>query len=143
MADGPRFFRLPEPGDIVWCLFPERGIPKPGPKPRPAIVLRTGEADGRPMVQVAYGTSRKLDRLFGGEFAIGPEDGEAFVLSGLSYPTKFDLGRAIELPFNEVWFEVAPGAPFGQTPRMGVLHPSLMTRAKTAHEAVRRRGARR
>lgn len=141
MADGPRFFRSPEPGDIVWCRFPERGVTKPGPKPRPALVLRTGEAEGQPMVKVAFGTSRELDRLFAGEFAIGPEDGEAFVLSGLSYPTKFDLGHAMKLPFNDVWFEAAPGVPFGQTPRMGVLHPSLMGRAKAAYGAVRGHGA--
>lgn len=95
------------------------------------------------MAEVAYGTIRKLERLFGAEFAVGPEDGEAFVLSGLSYPTQFDLGRAMELPFNDVWFDVAPGTPFGQTPRIGVFHPSLVGRAKAAHGAVRRRGARR
>ena len=88
-------------------------------------------------MKVAYGTSQKTDALFAGEFAVVPADGDAYVLSGLSYPTKFDLGRTVELPFNEEWFAVAPGAPFGQHPKLGVLHPSLMQRARAAFRAVR------
>ena len=30
---------LPEPGDIVWCVFPELPDLEPGPKPRPALVV--------------------------------------------------------------------------------------------------------
>ena len=128
----------PEPGDIVYCRFPEKGLPGPAPKPRPALVLTVGEIDGNPHVAVAYGTSQNMDRLYPGEFLIRPADGEAYTLSGLSAPTKFDLRGVKELPYNEQWFRVPPGAPHGQTPRLGVLHPSLMRRAKAAFAAASR-----
>ena len=134
-----RLFAPPEPGDIVYCRFPERGLPGPAPKPRPALVLTTGELNGNPHDAVAYGTSQNTDRLYSGEFLIGPGDGEAYALSGLSVPTKFDLRSVKELPYNEQWFRVPPGAPHGQTPKLGVLHPSLMRRAKAAFDAGRRR----
>jgi hypothetical protein len=86
-------------------------------------------------VQVAYGTSQEVDKLFPGEFVITHLDGEAYSISGLSYPTKFNLASTFELPFNEDWFAVPPGAPHGQVPKLGLLHPSLMRRARAAMEA--------
>jgi hypothetical protein len=133
-----RFYPLPEAGEIVWCRFPYRGFSVPGPKPRPALVLDIGELRGDPAVEVAYGTSRKLERTDPGEFAITPGDGDAFAASGLSYPTKFDVARALFLPYGEEWFAVPPGAPFGQAPKLGILHPSLVRRAKAAFNAARR-----
>jgi len=133
-----RFFPLPQAGDIVWCRFPERKLSGPGPKLRPALVLRVGEADGRPVVEVAYGTSQKVDSLYAGEFAITPSDGTAYEAAGLSFPTKFNLRETFELDFNGEWFALPPGAPFGQTPKLGVLHPSLMRRARAAFEAAKR-----
>jgi len=70
----PRWFPAPRAGDIVWCRFPQDRLPAPGPKPRPALVLRVGEHEGHPLVEVAYGTSRKVDTLYAGEFAILPSD---------------------------------------------------------------------
>lgn len=133
----PRGFPPASPGTIVWCRFPEDRTGSPGPKPRPALVVAAGEIDGAPGVEVAYGTTKKVDRLFVGEFVIVPGDGAPFRLSGLSHATKFDLSRRIELPFNDQWFAVAPGAPFGQTPQMGFLHPELMRRAQAAFRARR------
>jgi hypothetical protein len=133
-----RFFLLPQAGDIVWCRFPQRGLPAPGPKARPALVIDIGQLRDEPAAEVIYGTSQKLDRLFPGEFPITPEDGDAFVASGLSYPTKFDTARSLYLPYNDEWFAVAPGAPHGQIPKLGVLHPSLVRRAKAAFNAGRR-----
>lgn len=78
------WFVPPQVGDIVWCKFPLSQIPQPGPKPRPALVLSVGEANGQPVV-VAYGTSQKINMLYAGEFAILPSDGEAYAASGLSY----------------------------------------------------------
>jgi PemK-like, MazF-like toxin of type II toxin-antitoxin system len=135
MAGG---FAPPQPGDIVWCRFPEGRLPGPGPKARPALVLQVGEADGRVVVAVAYGTSRKVDQLYAGEFAIAPADGGAFEAAALSYATKFNLARAFELDYDDTWFAVAPGAPHGQTPKMGLLHPSLVKRARAAFNATRR-----
>jgi hypothetical protein len=131
-----RFFSLPQPGDIVWCRFPHRGLSVPGPKPRPALVVDIGRLRDEPAVEVIYGTSRKLDRLYPGEFSITQEDGDAFAASGLSYPTKFDIARSVFLPYNDEWFSVPTRAPYGQTPKLGVLHPSLMRRAKAAFDAA-------
>lgn len=131
-----RFFPLPEVGDIAWCRFPHRGIPGPGLKPRPALVVDIGRLRDEPAVEVIYGTSRKVDRLYPGEFAITPEDGDAFSAAGLSYPTKFDTARSVFLPYNDEWFSVAPDAPYGQTPKLGVLHPSLLSRVEAAARAA-------
>ena len=127
-----RFFALPDIGDIVWCWFPNEGFTKPGPKARPALVVDVGALHGNPAVEVIYGTSQKLDRLYPGEFAITPHDGGAYSLSGLSYPTKFNTQRSVFLPYSAVWFAPAPSAPYGQTPKLGVLHPSLLPRVATA-----------
>lgn len=133
-----RFFPQPKPGDIVWCKFPQHASLKPGPKSRPALVLKVGEQAAVIWVQVAYGTSQKVDKLFPGEFVIAPSDGDAYAISGLSYATKFDLASTFELPFNEDWFGVSPGAPHGQVPKLGVLHPSLMRRARAAMQAAKK-----
>jgi hypothetical protein len=137
-SPAPRWFAAPRAGDIVWCRFPQRGLPGPGPKPRPALVLRVGEHVGRTVVEVCYGTSQKTDQLYAGEFAITPADDAAFTAAGLSYPTKFNLGEKFELDFNDQWFSVAPGAPHGQTPKLGLLHPSMMRRAATAARAAKK-----
>lgn len=129
------WFAPPQTGDIVWCRFPQGRIPGPCPKPRPALVLRVGEANSHPVAVVTYGTSQKVDRLYAGEFAILPTDNAAFDASGLGYPTKFNLGETFELDYNDTWFGVPPGAPCGQTPRLGLLHPSLMRRAQAAFGA--------
>jgi len=92
------------------------------------------------VVTVAYGTSRKVTELYTGEFAITPDDGEAFTLAGLSYPTKSNLGRIVDLPYNAVWFGVPPTAPYGQIPKLGVLHPHLMRRVEAAYRAITRKG---
>jgi hypothetical protein len=136
VAKGREFFRAPRPGDIVWCRFPQDKILAPGPKPRPALVVRVGEIDGHCAVAVAYGTSQRVDDLHAGEFSITRADREAFVVAGLSFDTKFDLANVVELPFSDRWFAVPPGAPNGQTPKLGLLHSSLMRRAAAAHRAV-------
>lgn len=121
----------------MWSRFPQEKTLVPAPKPRPALVLTVGEIDGAPAVSIAYGTSQKVERLFPGEFAILQSDGAAYAASGLSFPTKFNLSRTVELPYNDRWFTVAPGTPFGQQPKLGVLHPSLMKRAQAAYRAVK------
>ena len=135
-ASDPGWFPPPSPGDIVWCRFPQTKLSSPGPKPRPALVLRVGEGDGHPVVEVAYGTSQNVDELHAGEFAITPADRVAYEAAGLSYPTKFDLGDTFELDCNSLWFAVPRGAPWGQKPKLGVLHPSLVRRAKAAFDAA-------
>lgn len=141
MEAAPRWFTAPRAGDIVWCRFPQRWLPGPGPKPRPALVLRVGEDDkGRPVVEVAYGTSQKVDLLYAGEFAITPADRAAYAVAGLSYPTKFNLRETFELDYNDNWFGVPPGSPHGDRPKLGVLHPSLVRRVQAAAGAARDSG---
>jgi hypothetical protein len=80
--------RLPAPGDIVWCLFPEVPNIEPGPKPRPAIVLSVERLDDGDKVSVVYGTSQHLMRLKTGEVAITQaKNPAAFKLAGLAYDT--------------------------------------------------------
>ncbi len=137
---GRGWFPAPRPGDIVWCRFPVDKLSAPGPKPRPALVLRVGEDAGHAVVEVAYGTSQKADALYAGEFAITPADGAAYEAAGLSDATKFILGETFELDYNGEWFAIAPGAPHGQTPKLGVLHPSLVRRARAAFDGASGRG---
>jgi hypothetical protein len=131
-----QFDPLPALGDIVYCRFPElEDIP--ASKPRPVLVVGIVEFDdGTPGVRVAYGTSKRVSELHAGEFAITPADGSAYTHSGLSYPTKFDLRKPENLPYTDTWFRVPPGQPFGQSPKLGILHPSLVRRAQTAFNAI-------
>jgi hypothetical protein len=91
-------------------------------------------------VQAAYGTSQKVTTLYAGEFAIARADGDAFRTAGLSYDTKFNLAWRLDLPFNDEYFDVPPGAPHGQQPKLGILHPSLIRRAAAAFDASGRGG---
>ncbi len=132
-----RFFPLPDAGDIVWCRFPHKGFAVPGPKPRPDLVVDEGDLRGDPAVVVVYGTSRKLDRLYPSEFAVTPDDGNRFLVSGLDRPTKFDMAHTVFLPYSDEWFGIPPGAPYGQISKLGILHPSPVRRAKTAYNEAR------
>lgn len=136
MSAPPRAFPASKPGDIVWCRFPPEKRLRPGPKPRPALVLEVGTIAGEIAVTVVYGTSQKVERLFPGEFVIVPADGAAYAAAGLSYPTKFNFRQRVQLPYNDRWFDVPPGRPFGRQPKLGVLHPALMRRAEAAFRAV-------
>ena len=133
-----RTFDAPEPGDIVYCCFPESGVPGRGPKPRPALVLQVGLIDEITHVRVAYGTSKKTDDLRSGEFLIASNEAAAYAASGLACTSSFDLGRSVELPYNEAWFRVPPKGLHGRSPKLGVLHPSLMRRAQAAFESTKK-----
>ena len=86
---------------------------------------------------VAYGTSKGLNRLHAGEFAITRiRDPHAYAAAGLSFDTKFHLGQTVVLPWGEDFFGVPPHAPHGQNPHLGTLHPSLMRIAAAAFTAV-------
>ena len=134
---GKHWWPAPEAGEIVWCHFPENKGINPGPKPRPALIVKVFD-DQAPhfIVLVAYGTSQKTDQLRSGEFLIADHEAAAYQLAGLSYSTKFSFHNTVELPYSSEWFKVPPGAPNGQTPKLGVLHPSLMQRVRAAWEAA-------
>jgi hypothetical protein len=130
-----RWWPEPTAGDIAWCHFPDHIHPKP--KPRPGLITSTHVNDeGRVFVTVAYGTSQKTDRLYRGEFRITKsENPAAYASAGLSYSTKFDMGKMIDLPYNADYFSVPPHAPYGQTPQLGTLHPSMVRVAAAAYAA--------
>lgn len=128
-----RWWAEPAAGEIVWCHFPDDIHPRP--KPRPALVLIVFDDDAPQFtVRVAYGTSQRTTRLYRGEFSILHERNPA--AAGLSYDTKFDLRQVLDLPYNTEWFSVPPAAPHGQTPKLGVLHPSLVRAVQAAFRAA-------
>jgi hypothetical protein len=131
-------WNAPDPGDIVWCRFPQRPRDVPGPKPRPALVVAITEHEDGIAVTVAYGTSQKLDRLAAGEFAIRKaQNRAAYEMAGLSYDTKFDLHNRVELPWNDTFFAVPPNPTHGQTPKLGSLHIGMEPALKAAAKAIR------
>jgi hypothetical protein len=131
-----RWWLQPTAGEIMWCHFPDNINPKP--KPRPGLVISTKEDDdGMIFVCVAYGTSKKTDRLYSGEFRIAKnEHPVAYASAGLSYDTKFDLRNTLEPPFNDTYFSIPAHAPHGQIPKLGTLHPSMVRIAAAAFAAV-------
>lgn len=127
----------PNPGNLLWCRYPEAtaGTLIPGPKPRPVLVVKVWDEDTPLRVQVAYGTSQKVASLYPGEFAVLPAD-NVLAEAGLIYPTKFDLSRLLTLPYEAPWFEAAPARP---DPVMGQIPAALkprMTKAWLARRAV-------
>ena len=130
----------PEPGDIVWCQFPERPRDKPGRKPRPALVLEVAQKEDGVAVTVAYGTSKALNAVLAGEFAIRKQQNvAAYKLAGLSFDTKFNLTNTLTLPWDDQFFAVAPDAKHGQTPKVGSLHAGMMKVAAAANRAAGKR----
>jgi hypothetical protein len=128
---------LPAPGDIVWCLFPEVPGMEPGPKPRPALVLRVERKEDGDVLSVVYGTSQKLQQLKRGEFAITRDKHpSAYALAGLAYDTKFDFKAMVDLPWSERYFKVPPRSPHGNTPKLGTLHATILRAVEAAYRAV-------
>jgi hypothetical protein len=132
-----RWWPEPTAGDIAWCHFPDNIQPKP--KPRPGLITSVKlDDENRIFVAVGYGTGQKTDRLYTGEFRISKaEHPAAYVSAGLSYDTKFDLSKILDLPYNGDYFSVPPRAPYGQIPKLGTLHPSMVRVAATAFAAAR------
>lgn len=128
----------PEPGDIVWCRFPQRPRDVPGPKPRPALIVTVTEHEDGISVKVAYGTSQKIDRMASGEFSIRKADNKAaYEMAGLSYDTKFALRNIVELPWNDSFFAVPPIPVHGQTPKLGSLHIGMRKALEAAVQAIK------
>ena len=131
-----RWWPEPTAGDIVWCHFPDNIEPRP--KPRPALVLTVYDDEAPQfIVQVAYGTSQKTDRLFAGEFLIAQsKNSAAYAAAHLSFDTKFNVKQALDLPYSSQWFSVPPAAPHGQRPLLGTLHPSMVRAVQAAYKAA-------
>lgn len=130
-------WKLPAPGDIVWCLFPEVPNIEPGPKPRPAIVIGTESRDDGDQVSVVYGTSQHLTRLKTGEVAITKAKyPAAFALAGLAYDTKFDFKVIVDLPWSDRYFKVPVRNAHGNTPKMGTLHATVLRAVEAAYRGA-------
>lgn len=130
-------WKLPAPGDIVWCLFPEIPDISPGPKPRPALVMSVERREEGAVVSVVYGTSQKLHRLTTGEIAITQgKHPAAYALAGLSCDTKFDFKVIVALPWTVRYFKVAPRCPHGNNPKLGTLHATVMQAFALAYKAA-------
>jgi len=131
-----RWWPEPAAGDIVWCRFPEV-VDEPA-KARPTLVIEVYDDDAPPYhVRVAFGTSKRTRSLYSGEFLVSRELNEAaYTAAGLSFETKFDLRKCVDLPYDSDWFLVPPAAPHGQTPKLGTLHPSLMLAFQAAYAAA-------
>jgi hypothetical protein len=73
----------------------------------------------------------------GGEIAIlKDKNPAAYAAANLSFDTKFDLRRVLDLPYSTDWFSVPPAAPHGQTPKLGTLHPSMVRAVQAAFRAA-------
>ena len=131
-----RWWAEPAAGEIVWCRFPDDVSLRP--KLRPALILVVFDDDAPQFhVRVAYGTSQRTTTLHRGEFAIlRGRNPAAFETSGLSYDTKFNLRQTLDMPYTTEWFAVPPAAPYGHTPKLGTLHPSLVHAAHAAFRAT-------
>ncbi len=130
-------FPPPEVGDILWCHFPDN-INVPQIKPRPALVISVyeGEFYDEFSIEVAYGTSQKIDKLYQGEFSICKEKNQvAYQQAGLSYDTKFDLNQIVLLKYTTPWFSIPPKSIF-QTPKLGNLHISMMQELQAAYSQI-------
>lgn len=129
----------PDAGEIVWCNFPEDAGIDPSVKPRPAFIFKVFDDEAPHYhVEVVYGTSKKTDKLHAGEFLISNNEHAAYQLAGLSYSTKFNFRNTAQLPFNEDWFKVPPKAPHGKSPKLGVLHPSIIKKVQAAWNVVKK-----
>ena len=126
----------PTAGEIVWCYLSKDVTPRA--KPRPALIMTVYDDDAPNFeVRVAYGASKRCTTLHSGEFTISSTGHRAaYDMAGLSYDTKFDLKRAIDLPYTSEWFAVPPAAPHGQIPKLGTLHPSLVLALQAAYRAA-------
>jgi hypothetical protein len=130
-------WKLPAPGDIVWCLFPELPDISPGPKPRPAIVLSVESREDGDLVRVVYGTSQNVTRLRTGEVAITQTNhSAAYVLAGLAYDTKFDFKVVVDLAWSDRYFKAPLRNRHGNTPKIGTLHATVLHAVEVAFRAA-------
>jgi len=123
---------LPEPGDIVWCHFPNANPKDPTMKNRPAFVLSVMDGVDPPRLRVAYGTTKKVRPVGKGQFLISQPS--HLVHAGLSSETRFSMQNIVILDYTANWFDLAPlpGGLNGPTPKMGTLPPILMADAQRA-----------
>lgn len=112
---------VPAPLSIAWCAFPNHISPgKPGPKPRPALVLKVRYADDPPqdrfLIRVVYGTSKLKSAERPMDFVIANYGTR--LLCRLPQGTRFDLDQVAWLPWAKPYFVPRQGS---STPVISVL----------------------
>ena len=130
----------PFEGDMLWCNFPQFPSLDPGPKPRPVLVLqvRTFPNEGL-MLLLVPGTTQGLHKIYPGEALILHSDRPAFEHAGLAFDTKFQFGESVVLPWTHDYFKVPQHRPFGDTPKIGTLHPTMVRSFSAAYAAYKDR----
>jgi len=112
---------LPSQLDIVWCLFPEKEMPKkPGPKPRPGLVrsIRLAKDHTWGAVEVTYGTSKRTPQECPLDLHIA--NSTELDKCGLPQATCFILSRTVLLPWGPDFFckrEDGTGPVIGHLPQ--------------------------
>lgn len=129
----------PEDGDFLWCNFPHLPSIEPGPKPRPVLLLQVRTFEGGLMLLVVPGTTQGMHKIYPGEAAIYAEDKAAFNNAGLAFDTKFQFANAVVLPWNSLYFKAPSHHPFGNTPKLGALHPTKVREFSVAYAAYQDR----
>jgi hypothetical protein len=61
-----------------------------------------------------------------------------FLSSTRGTNTAMGMGERCSVPYSTEWFSVPPTAPHGQTPKLGVLHPSLVRAVQATFQAASR-----
>jgi hypothetical protein len=114
---------LPARYDIVLCRYPEVGAVEPGPKCRPALVRTTAVMDdtGEGEVEVVYGT--KVLKLGRRSLDLHVTNVQEMNWAGLFHPTRFDLDKAVWLPWAEEFFVPGKGK---VDPILGALSPYMI-----------------
>lgn len=115
---------VPAAGSIVWSQFPkEIGDGVPGPKNRPALVLKSRYATDPPgdrfYVQVAYGTSVLKTGKRPHDFVVA--NSVSLDMLRLPKATRFDLDKIVWLPWAKPWFVPRTNDDAFCTPVMSVL----------------------
>jgi hypothetical protein len=127
----------PNPGDILWCHFPNYDPKDPTMKERPALVISVMD-DCEPIrLRVAYGTSKRPKPVTRGCFLV--EKASELKVAGLSVPTRFDMKNLVVLPYTLSAFLNAPGelGLLKPSPLMGVLPASRYGDLKQAAEEAK------
>ena len=110
----------PSAYDIVTCWYPEsEEVTNPGPRLRPSLVTQVlrGKGTGAFACRVVYGT-KTLKIIKRGSIDLIIQEQSDLNQIGLPRPTRFDLDRAVTLPWEPPFFGCWSGYP---TPKIGSL----------------------
>lgn len=104
-------------GDILYCLYPfNTALLLPASQPHYTIIVKIEESNQLPKrVELAYGTSKKTDKIYQSELLVSNDTAKFFNKTGLYKPTKFDFADRLILPYNCIYFLTKNGA----TPKVG------------------------